>query len=546
LDTRRTSDRLSRLVALLDLRDGQGNMSTKYAEEADRLEMWVIENSNWLALGIITAAFAIRLVYAGSCYLNPDEAEHFGAARPASWLGAYRAALMLAHPPLFILVLHGFLAIGRTELILRLPGLAGGTTALGLAFAWLRRSLGEIAALAGLGFMAIAPVAITASTEVRQYGLLLCFICGSLYATERAFSERSTTWAIVQALFLIGALLTNYTTIIVLGSIGLYVVVRLLQGDMPRRMVFTMVVNQFVLAALLGGLYFGHIRRASVFNPSGSLNYLGQYFYAPGRETLLGFVWRSLFETFHYATGLRPLALLFMLIFVAGLAAVLIGRTQAPKLTALLVITPFVMGFIAALFRVFPFAGSRHQTYLLPFLAAGISAAFAWLPCGRAVPILLLGAVVAPFWAIHSSPENDARVMPISAMTAAISYIGRTVPPDTPLFTDDMTRDVLRYYLSRNDKAFDILRFEEGSEEWLGGHRFVIPPTAPPAFCPADVVEEVTVAARKIGVPSGDPLRVVSIAWKESSLASRLPVGGDRDVKEFKRISVISILAQKH
>jgi hypothetical protein len=521
-------------------------MSTKYAAEADRLEVWVIENSNWLALGIIAAAFAIRLVYAGSCYLNPDEAEHFGAARPASWLGAYRAALMLAHPPLFILVLHGFLAIGRTELILRFPSLAGGTAALGLAFAWLRRSLGAIAALAGLGFMAIAPVAITASTEVRQYGLLLCFVCGSLYATERAFSERSTTWAIVQALFLIGALLTNYTTIIVLGSIGLYVVVRLLQGDMPRRIVFTMVVNQFVLAVLLGGLYFGHIRRASVFNPNGSLNYLGHYFYAPGRETLLGFVWRSLFETFHYATGLRPLALLFMLIFVAGLAALLIGRTKAPKLTALLVISPFAVGFIAALFRVFPFAGSRHQTYLLPFLAAGISAAFAWLRRGRAVPILLLGAVVAPFWGIHSSPENDARVMPISAMTAAISYIGRTVPPGTPLFADDMTRDVLRYYLSRNDKAFDIERLEEGSEQWLGGHRFVIPPTAPPAFRPADVVEEVTEAARMIGVPSGDPLRVVSVAWKESSLASRLPVGGDRDVKEFKRISVISIIAQKH
>jgi hypothetical protein len=168
-----------------------------------------------------------------------------------------------------------------------------------------------------------------------------------------------------------------------------------------------------------------------------------------------------------------------MLIFVAGLAGLLTGRTKAPKLQALLVISPFVVGFIAALFRVFPFAGSRHQTYLLPFLAAGISAAFAWLPRGRAVPILLLGAVVAPFWAIHSSPENDARVMPISAMTAAISYIGRTVPRGTPLFADDMTRDVLRYYLSRNDKALDIVRVEEGAEEWLGDHRFVIPPTAP-------------------------------------------------------------------
>jgi hypothetical protein len=47
-------------------------------------------------------------------------------------------------------------------------------------------------------------------------------------------------------------------------------------------------------------------------------------------------------------------------------------------------------------------------------------------------------------------------------------------------------------------------------------------------------------------VPSGDPLCVVSVAWKEPSLASRLPPGGNRDAKEFSRISVISILAQKH
>jgi hypothetical protein len=88
-----------------------------------------------------------------------------------------------------------------------------------------------------------------------------------------------------------------------------------------------------------------------------------------------------------------------------------------------------------------------------------------------------------------------------------------------------MSRDVLRYYLSRNDKALDIVRFEEGSEEWLDGHRFVIPPTAPPAFRPAEMVEEVTEAARMIGVPPGNRLSVVSVAWK----SRRWPLGFRRE-----------------
>jgi hypothetical protein len=518
---------------------------TLYNAQFDRLEAWVIKNSSWLALVIIAAAFAIRLAYAGSCYLNPDEAEHFGAARWGTWLETYKASLMLAHPPLFILVLHGVLFLGRTELVLRLPSLVGGTAALWLAYAWMRRSLGDIPALAGLGFLALCPAAISASTEVRQYGLLLCFVCGALYATERTFTERSTMWAVVQGLFLLGALLTHYTTIVVLGSLGIYVLIRLFRGGVPWRVLVTIGVTQLVLATVLGWLYFGHIRRSIVFS-GGSMDYLGHYYYADGRETPLGFAWRSFSGTFYYAVGTRPLALVFMLVFLAGVAALLAGKTKAPSLMALLVMIPFVVGFVAAIAHVFPFAGSRHQTYLLPFLAAGIAAAFAWLQRGQAMPLLLLGAVVAPFWASHAAPENNMRELPIGAMTATIEYVGRMVPQGSRLFVDEETRDVLRYYLARNDTRSDTLRSEAGVEEGIGRYRVVVPrmPSAM-AFRPAEVVQQVTESARALGIPPGDPLWVVSAHWKEPSLASELPAGGDLDVKEFGRITVIRLLAQK-
>jgi Dolichyl-phosphate-mannose-protein mannosyltransferase len=521
-------------------------MCIKYSAEVDRLEAWVIKNSSWLAAGIIAVAFAIRLAYAASCYLNPDEAEHFAAASRSSWLETYKASLLLAHPPLFILVLHGILFLGRTELTLRLPSLAGGTVALGLAFSWIRRSFGEIAALAGLGFMALSPAAISASTEVRQYGLLLCFVCGSLYATERTFAEHSTFWAIVQGLFLFCALVAHYTTIVVLVSLGLYVLLRLLQGGVPRRVLLTIGVSQLVLAMLLGWLYFAHIRRAIVFSSGGSLDYLRHYYYAVGRETPLGFAWRALIGTFHYAVGPRPLAFLFMLVFVAGLAALLVRRTKAPSLMAFMVISPFAVGFVAAVFRVFPFAGSRHQTYLLPFLAAGISAALAWLPRGRAVWLLLLGAVIAPLWVAHSAPENDPRDMPTVAMTTALHYVDRMVPRGAPLFVDDMTRDELRYYLARNNTTLYTWDSDAGAEEWLDGYLVVVPRMPSLVeFRPTEVIEEVTESARALGVPRSDSLWVVSAAWKDRSLASRLPAGRDRDVKEFGQISVIRVLARE-
>ncbi len=79
------------------------------------MEAWVVQNSPWLALGIIAAAFALRLAYANFCFLNTDEALHFATARQSSWLEAYEASFRISHPPLFILVLHGVLFLGRTE-----------------------------------------------------------------------------------------------------------------------------------------------------------------------------------------------------------------------------------------------------------------------------------------------------------------------------------------------------------------------------------------------------------------------------------------------
>ena len=505
-------------------------------EHLSKLEEWVVRNSTWLAMGVIATAFAVRVAYSASCYLNPDEAQHFDAARPNTWYGVFLASHRLAHPPLFIFVLHAILYLGRTEVILRLPSIAGGTAALWLTFAWIRRTLGGVQALAGLLFMAISPAAISAATEVRQYGLLLFFICGSVYATERALSERSTNWAIIQGLFLLGALLTHYTTPVVILSLDIYVLVRCIAGGIPRRVLFTFICAQLLLAAVLGWLFLSYIRRAEVFSPS-SLLYLKNFYYVPSSESLLEFSRRAFIGTFAYLVS-QSRAIFSMLVFLAGVAALATGRTKAPRLMALLILTPFAVGFVTALFQALPFAGSRHQTYLLPFLAAGFSAAFAWIPRKLVVPLLLAGVVYAPFWVVRTPPDNSRRTVPIGDMTAAINYVNQVVPSNAPLFLDEKTHYILKYYLGGNDPNLDSWQYR--SDEKLDGHLVIAPRAFGWVFSPNDALTKVNKSARDLGVLPNEPLWIISVAWLDGeSLASGLPAGSYRSAKEFGAISVV-------
>jgi hypothetical protein len=389
--------------------------------------------------------------------------------------------------------------------------------------------------------MAISPAAISASIEVRQYGLLLFFVCGSLYATERALAERSSFWAIVQGLFLLAALLTHYTAVVVIAALGIFVLVQGLFGGVPRRVFVTFALSQIALATVLCWLYFARIRHSIWLRP-GALDYLQSNYFSKTSETAYGFAWRSISKTFLYAVGGHRAASLAILVFLAGIAAILMARTKSGRAMAILVVAPFVLGFVCGAYRIFPFAGSRHQTYIIPFIAAGLSAALAWVPRRLAVPLLLLGAIFAPFRVATALPDNNGTIMPKAEMTKAIDYIVQTVPRGTTIFVDEGTRFVLTYYLGRNDASLVASPAGQGFQEWLGGYRVVSPRKDVWSFRGDEVLKQVSDASRTLGVPQGDSLWVVSAAfWGDPSLASRLPAEKDVDVTEFGRISVIKM-----
>jgi hypothetical protein len=504
-----------------------------------RYEEWIRENSSWLALGLIGLAFALRFYQAELCYLNADEAMYFHFARPMDWAGAYDGSKLLAHPPLYFMILHGTILLGRSELALRLPSLIAGTVALWFGFSWLRITVGELAALAGLLVMALSPAAVAASTEVRPYGILLFFICISLYATERMFKDQSVSWAVMQGCFLLASMMVHYTALVAVASICAYTLFRSYFDGVSRRILEIILTGQVVLASALAWQYFTIVRTRLSFGAGQAADYLQPYYYAAGRETPIGFAWRMIFETFRRVTRGHDLAIVCVLIFLIGLAAIFFGRTLSPAHFGALIVLPFVVGMICGVLQIFPFAGSRHQAYLLPFIAAGLATSLTWVRSGMAAVLLSAIAIFAiPTWIIRGVPDNDGRTFPKRDMVAAIDYIHRAIPPGAPILVDIETRETLEYYLGKGDKNLDASA-SRSAQEYLGGYRVMTPREYVWAFR----VEELPARIAELEQEHQfqDPISIVSVSWFQEPLASRLPKQPGFSAKEFGRISVIEL-----
>src|ERR1700721_1204468 len=92
-----------------------------------RRSMFDLDQADLLPALVLLAGLSARLFEAWTHFLNPDEALHFLLASQPSVGLAYKAALTNAHPPLLILVLHYWRALGHSELMLRMPSVLAGT-----------------------------------------------------------------------------------------------------------------------------------------------------------------------------------------------------------------------------------------------------------------------------------------------------------------------------------------------------------------------------------------------------------------------------------
>ncbi len=518
---------------------------------------------------VVLLAFLMRLWKASGTFLNMDEAMHSLAANTNSLAEAYRASLGLAHPPFLILLLHTWRRLGTSELALRMPSVIAGTIFCWVFFKWLTRLLGPTAGWAGFTLVCFLPPFVELSSEVRQYALLLCFLIAAAYFLELALAENSKGELALFFVFLYLAMLTHFSAIFFAGAVGVYSLWRLIGTGLWRRIVAVWIAGQAGALGLLAFLYqtqISHLKDSAAMQRHVQVFLSNSYFHR-GHDHLLLFVFARTFGVLQYTFGQLAIGDIAGVLFVTGVALLVKPRDQgkdgrigngrikdgriedgqvqgshgpSSRQLGVFFLLPFLINCVAAILDLYPYGGTRHSAFLLPFAIASVSYAIAKLARQRlayALGATLLTIAVCQRLGKPHRPYMLREDQRRANMTQAIDAIRQQVQPGDTIFVDFQTSFLLRFYLCPevDDGEFSASGFRAFS---CGGKRVIATSSDTNVLTADTFVRRWSEMVRAYDLKPGQTVWVYQAGWDiglASGLQEKNPEFRDLNYESFGR-----------
>jgi hypothetical protein len=503
--------------------------------------------SPWVPWSLLTAGFLARLVLARSVFLNADEALHYLLSVQPSLALTYQATLTTVHPPLLIVLLHYWSVLGTSEWILRLPSVLAGTAFCGVMFLWLGRVTDRTTALIGLTLLLFSPALIYLSAEVRQYALLQFFAAGSLYFLERGVGESSPRLMLCSALALDLALLCHYSCFLFALTLGLYALARIRSARTPAAVAAAWIAGQVGALAEVGFLLTSHV---SLLKATGAPlaiadSYLRGSIYHPTEGRAPAFVAKTSLRFFHYLFSQGAVGTVGLLLFIVGIVLLVRDRElkqdparPSPRLLGLLLVFPFVFNCGTALFGLYPFGGTRHDSYLAGFAMSGVAVALArWKVSKTWAKPLTIVAVLA-ICNLFPSPTGQyirAKNQDRKWMSRAVQSL-QSLAPGSVIFTDDQGGLLLSYYLCHARVAQVQEPFQPFQNSPCGNYRIISLGPDQWIFQAKLFPGELLAIQRAYGLRPGSTVWLFQAGWlidKEEDLHAVLGQYGDGNPQQF-------------
>lgn len=147
-----------------------------------------------------------------------------------------------AHPPLFFLILHGVLALGSSEFLLRVPSAFFGILSISMTYLIAGRLFNTITARIALFLMAFSAAQIYITQEIRMYPYFISLSLLSTYLLLRTVEKPEWPAAALYSLSLVMTLYTHYMAVIVLLCHGTALLFIFREKDSFRKLLTAQII----------------------------------------------------------------------------------------------------------------------------------------------------------------------------------------------------------------------------------------------------------------------------------------------------------------
>jgi uncharacterized membrane protein len=139
----------------------------------------------WFVAALAAFALLIRVYRIGHQSLWVDELLTLGASSPKDGLNIWSYLKFNIHGPLHSLVVYLFQLVSRNDAWLRLPSALAGAGAVLFFYYWIRSWLGRRVARVAAVILALHPLHLYYSQELRNYSMFLFFAMAACFFFER-------------------------------------------------------------------------------------------------------------------------------------------------------------------------------------------------------------------------------------------------------------------------------------------------------------------------------------------------------------------------
>jgi hypothetical protein len=450
---------------------------------------------------------------------------HFAAANRMTWLDTYKASLTISHPPLLIFLLHIWRALGTSDLMLRLPSIIAGTVFCWVTFRWAQMLFAESVAWTAYVFVLFLPSSIELSTEVRQYALFLAFAMASAYLLEQALERNSVRKIFASGVCLWLAIGSHFSAFLFALALGIYAIWRMLTRRPSPAFISTWIATQVAAVGLCAFLYFTQIRHLSDYFGGQDATqawmgnaYLSHSYFTPGRVNPIAFILGRTVGIFQYTFRQLAVGDLAFLLFVVGIVLVFRNRTASARVSSrqlgCFLLLPFAINCAAAMVRLYPYGGTRHSCFLIPFALAGVSVGLDRLLRHKIfaeMGIALAISVLCHFTTAKELPYVAPEAQRAWHMRDAMSFIGQ-LPAGEAIFGDVQTNLLLEHYLCEQHPVTPDRSVPGFVTYECGGHR-VIASTTKYVFTARTFYNQWQEMTHKFNLPSGTRICVAQMGW---------------------------------